>query len=42
MEVGWDRGRVGEKHPKELEEVVMEGPGTVSRTTAWLSKGSKF
>lgn len=32
QEVSWDRGRAGEKHLKELGEVVLEGSGSISRT----------
>lgn len=32
QEMSLDRGRVGEKHLKELGEVVLEGSGSLSRT----------
>lgn len=32
QEMSWDRERVGEKHLKELGEVVPQGSGSISRT----------
>lgn len=41
QEMTWDRGRVGEKHVKELGEMVPEGSGSISRTRGKVHSSAK-